>query len=76
MLASPCFDPLHGRALNPEIVADHAGEPRHWCPSDDARAIEAEEGLEEEYMGVSNRVCVPTVRDNSVGHYRGAKLAT
>ena len=73
MLASLCFDPLHERAPNPEIVADHAGERRRWCPSDGTRA---EEGLEEGYMGVSNQVCVPTVRDNSVDRSREATLAT
>ena len=73
MLASPCFDPLHERAPNPKIVADHAGEHQPWCPSDGTKAGE---GLEVEYMGVSNQVCVPTVHDNSVGHYREATLAT
>ena len=73
MLASPCFDPLHERAPNPEIVADHAGEHQPWRPSGGPKA---EEGLEEEYMGVSHRVCVPTVHGNSGGHYREATLAT
>ena len=72
MLASPCFDPLHEQAPNPEIVADHAGERRNRA-SDGTRA---EEGLEEGYMGVSNQVCVPTVRDNSAERSREATLAT